>query len=442
MPFNPNIYRSYDIRGVVPDDLDAAEGYHIGRAYAHYTNAKKVVVARDMRQSGVEIEKEVMRGLTEGGVNVISIGMASTPMFYFAVHHLKTDGGLMVTASHNPAKYNGVKITRAEAVPVGGDSGLMDIRDLVAKRTWPTSENIGVVTTQDVRQAYLDLVTKNVQANNLNLVVDAGNGMVGMLLPEYFQKVGGNVTQLYWEPDGTFPNHEADPLTAKNRVDAEKAVLQQKADIGIMYDGDGDRVFFIDETGKTIPGDISLALIAREFLKEHTGATILYDLRSSRATAEAIKESGGRAVMSKVGHSNIKKQMREEKAVFAGEVSGHFYFTPLYAESALLATGYIIRLMQESGQRLSELVAPLMRYAKTEEINFEVEDKEAVLAKLKGQYSDAQILELDGISIIYKNWWANIRPSNTEPLLRLNMEASTPELLVEKQAEIEAILQG
>lgn len=443
MPFNPSIYRSYDIRGVVPSEFDAAEAYHIGRAYAQFTGAKKVVVARDMRVSGEEIQTELMRGLTEGGVNVVHIGMATSPMFYFAVHMLKTDGGLMVTASHNPAKYNGIKITREEAIPIGGNSGLMDIRDLVEKRDWQDVAEKGSITENtEVRGAYMDMVTKNVSASGMNIVVDAGNGMVGMLLPEYVEKVGGNITDLYWEPDGTFPNHEADPLTEANRKDAEAAVKEHKADLGVMYDGDGDRVFFITEKGETIPGDITTALIAQEMLKETPGATFLYDLRSSRATKEAIEEAGGKALMSRVGHSNIKSQMREEGALFAGEVSGHFYFTPWYAESALLATGYIIRLMQEVNKPLSEIVAPLMRYAKTPEINFEVEDKEAAMDAIKKQFADAEILELDGISIVYEDWWANVRPSNTEPLLRLNMEAKNSELLAEKQNEVTAILQG
>lgn len=441
--FNKDIYRSYDIRGVVGEEFDAEEAYYIGRAYAQHTAAKDVVVARDMRESGVSMEKELVRGLTEGGVNVTRIGLATSPMFYFAVHNLQADGGLMVTASHNPAKYNGIKMTRAQAVPIGGSSGLMEIRDLVEKREWQEVGVSGVVTeNQDVRAAYMDLVTKDVQASGLKVVADAGNGMVGMLLPEYFERVGGEAVDLYWELDGSFPNHEADPLTAANRVAAEKAVVDHKADMGVIFDGDGDRVFFVTEEGKTVPGDIATALIAQEVLKEQPRARCLYDLRASRATAEAIAEAGGKPAMSKVGHSNIKAQMREEGAVFAGEVSGHFYFTPWYAESALLAFGKVLRLIEDSGKRLSELVAPLLRYAKTDEINFEVEDKSGVLARLKEKYADADIIELDGVSVVYPDWWANVRASNTEPLLRLNMEADTEELLREKQAEITGLIES
>ncbi len=440
--FNPSIYRSYDIRGIIPSEFDASEAYHIGRAYAQTIGATTVVVARDMRPSGDDITKELIRGLTEGGLDVVFIGQATTPLFYFSVHFLKTDGGLMVTASHNPAQYNGVKMTRAEAVPIGGNSGLMEIRDLVEKRTWSEPGKIGSVTQQDVRKDYLDMVSAGATANGLKIVVDAGNGMTGLLLKDFFERVGGEVIPLYWELDGTFPNHEANPLEEKNMVDLHRTVKEHGADLGVAFDGDGDRVFFGTEHGVTVPGDLTTALIAQEILQEKPSSTILYDLRSSRTTKEVIEEAGGQAHMSKVGHSNIKKQMREDGAIFAGELSGHFYFTPWYAESGFLALNYILRVLQDQKKPMSVIVAPLLRYSKTPEINFEVEDKDKVLNALRAKYSDAEILELDGITISYPEWWANVRASNTEPLLRLNMEATTPELLQSKQAEIESIIKG
>ncbi len=440
--FNPGIYRSYDIRGVVPDEFDAAEAYHVGRAYAQFTGAKRVVVARDMRPSGDEIEPQIIAGLTDGGVNVISVGQTTSPMFYYAVHNLKADGGLMVTASHNPGKYNGVKLTRQEAIPIGGTSGLMEIRDLVEKRQWAKTGKKGKVEKHDIKAAYLDLITDKVSAKGLKIVVDAGNGMSGLILADYFDRVGGEAIPLYWELDGSFPNHEADPLKEENMRDLQAAVLEHKADLGVAFDGDGDRVFFVTEEGKTVPGDITTALIAREILKEQPGATILYDLRASRATKEVIEEAGGKAIMSKVGHSNIKAQMRQTGAIFAGEVSGHLFFTPWYAESGFLALGKILQVLGEQKQPFSAIIAPLQRYPKTPEINFEVDDKEKVLSRLKERYRDAQMLELDGISIIYPDWWANIRPSNTEPLLRLNMEADNDQLLAEKQREIESLIRG
>lgn len=438
--FDPSIYRSYDIRGVVPDEFEPSEAYHIGRAYAEYIKPKVVVVARDMRPSGEQFEPELIRGLTEGGVNVIRIGLATSPLFYFAVHTLKVDGGLMVTASHNPSQYNGMKLTRAEAVPIADHTGLFAIRDLVEKRQWTSGATLGKVTEADVRKEYVEMVTKGASAEGLTTVVDAGNGMTGMILGDVFKRLGGKVLSLYWELDGTFPNHEADPLKDENMKDLQEAVLKEGADWGVAFDGDGDRVFFCTEQGVTIPGDISTALIAREVLREQPGKPIVYDLRASNTTPEVIAESGGKPFMWRVGHSHIKPKMRELGAPFAGEVSGHFFFAPWYAESGMLAMNYMLRLLEREKKPLSEIVKPLLRYAKTPEINFKVKDKDGVLQKLREQFRDAKFTEIDGVRFDYADWWANIRASNTEPVLRLNMEAKTSELLREKQAEVELII--
>ena len=439
--FNPTIYRAYDIRGVVPQELDAEEMYHMGRAYAQFTGAKRVVVARDMRPTGDDLEPALIRGLTEGGVDVIRIGLATSPMFYFAVHKLKAEGGVMVTASHNPGVYNGAKMTREEAIPISGDTGLYEIRDLVEQRSWGSVERVGSITEADVREEYLSLVTQGVSAQGLKIVVDAGNGMTGMLLGDVFARLGGEIVPLYWDLDGTFPNHEADPLKPENMEDLEAAVREHKADMGVAFDGDGDRVFFMTEAGTTIPGDITTALIAGEILKEHPGTPIIYDLRASRTTAEVISEAGGQPLMWKVEHSLIKPKMRESGAHFAGEVSGHFFFAPWYAESGLLALNYMLRILQREKKPFSEVVSPLLRRAKTPEINFAVTDKDAILARLKEKYSDAEkIVDFDGIRIDYADWWFNVRPSNTEPKLRLNMEADTQALLDQKQAEIEQLI--
>ena len=385
--FDPEIFRSYDVRGIVPDQFEPTEAYHIGRAYAQHTGAKKVVVARDMRPSGDVIEPEVVRGLVDEGVDVIQIGQATSPLFYFAVHHLKAEGGINVTASHNPAEYNGMKMTRAEAVPIASDSGLLDIKELAEKRAWTDEAKKGSVTQVSVRKEYLDEVCEPGLAEGLTIVVDAGNGMAGLLLEEVFERIGGKVIPLYWELDGTFPNHEANPLEEENMRDLQAAVKRENADLGVAFDGDADRVFFTTEEGETIAGDIATALIGQERLKEQPGATILYDLRSSRATREGIEEAGGTATMSRVGHSFIKAMMREEGAIFAGEVSGHFYFTPWYAESGLLALSYMIRLLQERKEKLSEIVAPLMgRYATSPEINFEVDDKLGAMDRIEQHY--------------------------------------------------------
>ncbi len=439
--FNKDIYRAYDIRGIVPDEFTAEEAYHIGRAYVEFTGAKKVVVARDMRPTGDEIEPELIRGLVEGGVRVMRIGLATSPLFYFAVHKLKAEGGIMVTASHNPGVYNGIKMTREEAIPIAGDTGLMEIRDLVEKRDWPGAARAGEVTEENVTKDYLDMATEGVSAEGLKMVVDSGNGMTGMLMKEVFERIGGEVVPLYWELDGTFPNHEADPLKGENMKDLHEVVNREGADLGVAFDGDGDRVFFCTEKSETIPGDITTALIGREVLKKHPGTPVIYDIRASRAVAEVISEAGGVPVMWKVGHSLIKPKMREEGAWFAGEVSGHYFFAPWYAESGIIAMGYVLKVIQEQKRALSEIVAPLWRYAKTPEINYEVEDKEAVITRLKDKYSDAEkMIDLDGIRFEYQDWWANVRPSNTEPKLRLNMEADSKELLAEKLREIEEII--
>ncbi len=440
--FNPDIYRSYDIRGIVPDEFDSEEAYHIGRAYVAYSGAEKVVVGRDMRASGDKIEPELIRGLTEGGASVLRIGLTTSPMFYFAVHRLETDGGLMVTASHNPGGYNGVKMTREKAIPIGEQTGLNEIRELVAKRSWRPVQRTGEIKETSVKGPYLDMAGAGCDAAGFKIAVDAGNGMAGLLLEDFFKRIGGRAVPLYWELDGRFPNHEPDPLKEENLEDLRGKVTEEAADFGAAFDGDGDRVFFVTEKGEAVPGDMATALIAGEILKERPGSTVLCDLRSSRAVRETIERAGGRAVMSKVGHSNIKAQMRKENAVFAGELSGHFYFTPWYAESGLLAMNYVIRVLKKSGRRLSELVTPLERYAKTPEINFEVEDKEATLNRIKEYYAGADISTLDGVTVCYSDWWANVRPSNTEPKLRLNMEADTRELLKKKKSEIESLIKG
>ena len=440
--FNAKIYKAYDIRGIVPDEFSSDEAYHIGRAYAQYIGARKVVVARDMRPTGDEIERQLVRGLTEGGADVIKVGLATSPLFYFAVHKLGADGGIMVTASHNPAEYNGMKMTREEAKPIAGGTGLMNIRDLVEKREWVEAGQVGRIKEASVRDEYLDMVFAGCDAAGLKIVVDAGNGMAGMLLEDVFKMIGGETEPLYWELDGSFPNHEADPLKDENMQDLHKAVKDSGADLGVAFDGDGDRVFFCTEKGVTVPGDITTALIAVEVLRKNPGSPIVYDIRASRTTEEVIKKAGGRPIMWNVGHSLIKPKMREEGASFAGEVSGHYFFAPWFAESGMLAMRYIIELLQREQRPFSEIVEPLLKRAKTPEINFDVEDKEAALDRIKEKYSDAEIADFDGVRVDYPKWWASVRPSNTEPKLRLNMEGDTEDLLEEKKKEIELLITG
>lgn len=348
----------------------------------------------------------------------------------------------MVTASHNPAEYNGMKMTREEARPIAGETGLMDIRDLVEKREWAEVGKVGKIEEARVRDEYLDTVLEGCDASGLKIAVDAGNGMVGMLLEDVFKRIGAEVVPLYWELDGNFPNHEADPLKDENMQDLHKAVKDSGADLGVAFDGDGDRVFFCTEKGVTVPGDITTALIATEVLRKNPGSPIIYDIRTSRTAEEVIKEAGGRPIMWNVGHSLIKPKMREEGAYFAGEVSGHYFFAPWFAESGILAMRHMIKLLQREQKPFSEIVEPLLKRAKTPEINFDVEDKEAALNRIKEKYSDAEIVDFDGVRVDYPEWWASVRSSNTEPKLRLNMEADTKELLEEKKKEIELLIAG
>jgi phosphomannomutase len=468
--YSPAIFRSYDIRGVVPDELDEAVAEKIGRAFVVHTEARTVCVGRDMRTTGPAMQAALVHGITAQGADVIDVGMVTTPLFYYSVWQSKADAGVMVSASHNPAQYNGFKMTRAQAVPISKDTGLMEVKrrmesDVIlspaeggakdlAQDSSPVAHNdtgrsaprggkrMGAVSTADFSDGYIAYASQGSEhVGPLNVVIDAGNGMAGLLLPRVLERMPKvKATRMYFDPDGTFPNHEANPLKEENMKDLQDAVRREHADIGVAFDGDSDRVGFTDENGVTVPGDIITALIAQEILTEKRGAKILYDLRSSWATKEAIEAAGGVPVMSRVGHSYIKELMRKEGAAFAGEMSSHFYFQEYYAESAIRAMVLLLRVLTEQGKPFSELTKPLQTYAKTPEINFEVEDKAGIIAEAKRRYADAKQFELDGVSIEYPDWWFNLRASGTEPLLRLNMEARTSELLAQKKKELFELL--
>ncbi|TSC72585.1 MAG: phosphomannomutase [Parcubacteria group bacterium Gr01-1014_38] len=442
MPFTLAIYRSYDIRGIVPDELDASDAENIGRAFVVHTGAKKVLVARDMRTTGPELHAALVRGITAQGADVVDVGLATTPLFYYSVWQVGADGGVMVSASHNPAQYNGFKMTKEQAKPISKDTGILAIRDLIEKGEFPSSSRTGSVSSADFSDGYLAYATAGAdRVGALRIIVDTGNGMGGLLLPHVLERLPQvQATRMYFELDGSFPNHEANPLKEENMRDLQERVRTEHADLGVAIDGDGDRVGFTDENGVTVPGDLITAIIAQEVLREKRGAKILYDLRSSWATKEAIEAAGGIPVMSRVGHSYIKDLMRKEGAAFAGEMSSHFYFQEYYAESAIRAMVLLLRVLSERGQSFSQLVAPLKKYAKTPEINFQIEDKAAALAEAKRRYADGKQFELDGLSIEYPDWWFNLRASGTEPLLRLNMEARTQGLLEQKKAELFSFL--
>ncbi|MBI5881061.1 phosphomannomutase/phosphoglucomutase [archaeon] len=425
-----SIFKAYDIRGVYPTELDEDATYKIGRAFVSFLRCKQVVVGQDMRKSSHSLFSSLTKGLTDQGADVIDIGNCDTPFFYFCT--AKYEAGIMVTASHNPAKYNGFKFCRDGTIPIGGDSGMEDIKRLAVKGKFPEAKKKGNITKKDMMQDFiahnLKFLNKKVKGKRLKIVIDTGNGMGGFTFPKVFKNVDVDLVPLYFDIDMSFPNHEANPLKLENVKDLQKLVVKEKADFGVSIDGDCDRCMFIDEKGDYVSSDFATALIAKQLLKTHKKALFLYDLRSSWAVKEFIEENGGRTKMCRVGHAFIKAQMRKEDALFAGELSGHLYFKEsVWAESTIAATFLIMNMLREEKKKLSELVSPLKRYFASGEINSEVRDKEGKMKELVALFKkDAKSVSyLDGIRLEFEDWWFNVRPSNTEPLLRLNLEAQS-----------------
>lgn len=443
------IFKAYDVRGIYPDQLDEEMAYKIGLAFQHIlaeedTGEEPVVVSRDMRSHSEPLSEALIRGLREGGLNVLDIGLATTPMNYFAVGYLEAAGGVQVTASHNPAEYNGLKFSRSDARPVSGDHGIPLLESSVASGDLPRATRMGTLEHDDIKEDYFRHVYAHLKhpldAPRLKVVADAANGM-GALYEDFLRRLGIRLLPLYFELDGTFPNHEANPLKLENLEDLCAMVLEEEADLGVSFDGDADRAAFVDEKGQPVGSDLSTALIAGELLGREPGRHVVYDLRSSRAVPEFITESGGIPVRERVGHSFIKATLREKKGIFGGELAGHYYFRDnFHADCAVMAVVEMLNLIWRHGKPFSEIVAPLMRYSKSPEINFRVEDKAAKIEELAEAYSDGDIDYLDGITVEYAEWWFNVRPSNTEPYLRLVLEASTELLLMEKREELEARL--
>ena len=444
-----SIFKAYDVRGIYPDQLDEDMAYKIGLAFQHImaeedVAGRQVVVSRDMRSHSEPLSEALIRGLREGGLNVLDIGLATTPMNYFAVGHLEAAGGVQVTASHNPARYNGLKFSRSDARPVSGDHGIPLLEASVANGDLPKAEQMGTLEYGDIKEDYFTHVYAHLKhpldAPRLKVVVDAANGM-GVLYGDFLQRLGIRLLPLYFELDGTFPNHEANPLKLENLEDLSKMVLEEEADLGVSFDGDADRAAFVDEKGEPVGSDLSTALIAGELLGREPGRHVVYDLRSSRAVAEYITECDGIPVRERVGHSFIKATLREKHGIFGGELAGHYYFRDNYhADCAVMAVVEMLNLIWRHDKPFSEIVEPLKRYAKSPEINFRVEDKEGMMAELAEAYSDGDIDYLDGITVEYADWWFNVRPSNTEPYLRLVLEASTELELDERREELEARL--
>lgn len=437
------IFKAYDVRGVYPSELDENKAYKIGRAFVEFLKCKKVIIGRDMRVSSPSLHDSVIKGITESGADVIDIGLCSSPMMNFASATIEADGAMMITASHNPKEYNGFKFFRDHAIPISEVSGLKDIKSLADEAKFSDAEKKGTIEKIDIMEDYVKHV-KNFadEIKGLKIVVDSGNGMSGLTAPKVLEGFDIEMVHMYPELDGSFPNHECNPMKEKNTADLQKKVIDENADLGIALDGDADRVVFIDENGERISSDLITALIAIQFLKKGK-QKILYDLRSSKSVKETIEENGGEAIMCRVGHSFIKAQLREEVAVFAGELSGHYYFKDnFFTDSGVIAMMMILNLLNSEKKKLSELVNPLRKYYSTGEINMEVNDKDKALEKAKEKYSDGKVFELDGVSVEYNNWWFNLRKSNTEPVIRLNLEADTKELMESKKKEVLDIIKS
>ena len=438
-----HIFKSYDIRGKVGTELTADIAEKIGRAMAQWLPTEgTIAVGRDMRPDSEELAQAMIKGLTAGGRNVSDIGMVTSDMIYFAVGSGQLAGGVMITASHNPGEYNGIKLCREDAKPMGleGGMGLADIRDLVLKGEFQDASTPGTVTQQDVAEGWIEHVLSFIDVSKLTplkLAVDAGNGMAGAIFPALEKHVPWQITELYFELDGTFPNHEANPLKFETLADLIQAIKEQGLDGGIAFDGDGDRAFLIDETGTVLTGGVMSAMLSEYFLSKFPGSNIVYDARNSRTVPEVITEHGGKPVRTLVGHSNIKNSMREANAPFGGEASGHFYFRDnWYADSGLIGAVIGVYVATLSGKKLAELREQYTRYAAIPETNFEVEDKAGAIERIAAAFADGTQDRLDGISVDYPDKWFNVRPSNTEPTLRLNAEADTQEKLDDLVASV------
>jgi phosphomannomutase len=443
---NSSIFKAYDVRGLYPQEVNEDAARLIGRGFVAYLNAKRIAVSRDMRLSSPSVAAAFIDGARQQGADVVDYGMMGTDMLYYAVARDKHDGGAQITASHNPKEYNGIKMVRQEAFPLSGDAGIGDIRDMIANgKLPPPSGKSGALSQANVVEDYIRHVLSFIDLSVLkpfNVVLDGGSGIAGMVAPKLFAHVPTRkLTTLCFEVDGTFPNHEANPLIEENRRDITEAVLREKADIGIAWDGDADRCFFIDGSGEFIAGDFVTALLAEAFLIKHPGAKIVYDVRASYAVKDTAAKYGSEALMNRVGHAFFKRRMREENAIFGGEVTGHYYFRDnFYADKGFIPALLILELMSRKGQTLRELLEPLRKkYFISGEINTRVSDIRKAQEKIDGlsaMYQAGRVYSMDGVSAEFPDWHFNVRGSNTEPMLRLNLEAATPELMAQKRDEV------
>jgi len=457
---DPKVFKAYDVRGIYPTELDEEGAFAIGRAYVEQFEPRRIAVGRDMRLSSPTITRALIDGAAGAGAEVLDLGLVGTEMVYFAVGELGLDGGIAVTASHNPKQYTGMKIVRRGALPVGGESGLLDVRDRAmtqgdASRGQTLEQEprrlstAGEVQEYDVWPAYVERVLSFVDPASLEpmrVVIDAANGMAGSMLPPVLERLPIEPVRCYFELDGSFPNHEPNPLLPENREFIVGRVKEERADLGVAFDGDADRCFFVDDTGEFVPGDFVTALLAEAILEKQPGSKIIYDVRASWAVPETIERAGGTPLINRVGHAFIKHRMRAEDAAFGGEVSGHYYFREFsQADSGVVPFLLMLELLSKRGKKLSEVLRPYReRYFLTGELNTPVADVPLKLQELKERYGrpPARVSHLDGISIEAGNWHMNVRPSNTEPLLRLNLEARSASEMEQRRDEVLAAIRS
>ncbi|MGH2724465.1 MAG: phosphomannomutase/phosphoglucomutase [Actinomycetota bacterium] len=439
------IFKAYDVRGIYPHELDEDVSRRIGAAFSRFTGAPAIVVGRDCRSSSPALASAFAEGVLARGTDVVDIGLATTDMLYFASGRLDLPGA-MFTASHNPPQWNGLKLCRQGAAPVGEDSGLLEVRDLAERADVAPSAAVGRLRSGDMVEEYIDHVLSFIDADRLaplTVVADAANGMAGLVLPGIFDRLPAKLVGLYLELDGTFPNHPADPMQPENQADLRRAVTEHGADVGLAFDGDADRAFVVDEHAQGVPPSLIVALVAESMLRKEPGAKVIHNLITSWVVPEVVREHGGRPIRTRVGHSLIKKVMAETGAIFGGEHSGHYYFRDHYrADSGLIAALLVLERLSEAEVPLSELLEPYRRYHASGEINSEVEDQEATIGRVAAAFADGRQDRLDGLTVEYGDWWFNVRPSNTEPLLRLNVEARSDALLEEKTAEVLSVIRG
>jgi phosphomannomutase len=438
-----SIFKAYDVRGVYPGELNEDVARRVGAAFARFVESDRVVVGRDMRTSSPALANAFAEGVTAEGGSVVDVGAVSTDALYFASGKLDLPG-VMFTASHNPARYNGMKMCKAKAVPIGSDSGMDEIR--ATAETLDPPKGTPRVEEADILSDYAEHCRSFVDARTLSplkVAIDAGNGMAGKTVPIVFEELPFEVSPLYFDLDGSFPNHPANPIEEANLADLQKLVLEQGCDVGIAFDGDADRMFLVDERAELVSGSLTTAMVAQALLKKYPGEKVIYNLICSWTVPEVIEENGGTPIRTRVGHSFIKRVMAETGAIFGGEHSGHYYFRDNFrADSGMIAAMLVLEAMSGSDAPLSETLEPFRRYSASGEINTEVTDQDGTIKRLAGNYSDGNQDWTDGLTVEYEDWWFNSRASNTEPLLRLNLEARTKELMEAKRDEVLRVIRG